>query len=255
MQFSVPLPAVPQLPVLLLCLCPRHHSLTIPSPWRLAALARAPHPPPTPPTHPPSLARSHDLDRGRPVAAHCRPAPGATPLQGGRCQALLRLLRLGGGPQPHTAGGSGRPGPHRLGGARGAPAGEAGSVAQPGSARDAMLCCLYQQRCSASRAAPCLHPASAQVPTPEAAARGAFTVVCEWGKTASSLETLLEEEMALDDDLPGQQGSWAPSLSPLLPDARRACMLHTLDTASCPYCRATTQYARIHRTYARMTPT
>ncbi|KAL4437989.1 hypothetical protein ABPG77_004210 [Micractinium sp. CCAP 211/92] len=44
-----------------------------------------------------------------------------------------------------------------------------------------------------------------QVPTPEAAARGAFTVVCEWGKTASSLETLPEEELALGDELPGTE--------------------------------------------------
>ncbi|PSC75232.1 hypothetical protein C2E20_1164 isoform B [Micractinium conductrix] len=47
------------------------------------------------------------------------------------------------------------------------------------------------------------------VPLPEAAAHGAFTVVCEWGNTVSSLETLPEEELEMgvalsdeEDDAP-----------------------------------------------------
>ena len=41
------------------------------------------------------------------------------------------------------------------------------------------------------------------VPAAEAAAHGAFTVVCEWGNTAACLETLPEGELEADEGLPG----------------------------------------------------
>lgn len=47
---------------------------------------------------------------------------------------------------------------------------------------------------------------SPQVPVAEAATHAAFTVVCEWGHTSSSLETLPSEELEAEEPLTGEKG-------------------------------------------------
>ncbi len=44
------------------------------------------------------------------------------------------------------------------------------------------------------------HAHTSQVPAVEASAHGAFTVVCEWGNTASSMETLPSEELEEEEE-------------------------------------------------------
>lgn len=57
-------------------------------------------------------------------------------------------------------------------------------------------------------------PSWLQVPAAEASKHGAFTVVCEWGRTQASLETLPAAE--LREALPGGAGVLGAPLSPTL---------------------------------------
>lgn len=60
--------------------------------------------------------------------------------------------------------------------------------------------------------------ALSQVPAVEAQAHGAFSVVCEWGNTVSSMETLPAEELGMEEGLPGE--AWGAALQ-----GRRCCLV------------------------------